>query len=116
MPRLGIRIKKLKIKRRSQKLKKDTQNQDEWLEGIYEEGVEEVAVIGMPHEFWGELIVACVVPRGGVNVPYLEANLIQRCIRQLADGMRPDRYIWLNKLPRNNMGKVQKPILTQKLL
>ncbi len=37
------------------------------VEGVLKgmEGVDEVAVIGVPHPFWGEAIVACVIPAEG---------------------------------------------------
>jgi acyl-CoA synthetase (AMP-forming)/AMP-acid ligase II len=78
-------------------------------------GVQEVAVVGLPHDIWGESIVACLLVEEGIDIETLQANLQRRCTKELAEGMRPDRYVWLNDLPRTSTGKVQKKILVRQL-
>jgi long-chain acyl-CoA synthetase len=78
-------------------------------------GVREVAVIGLPNDFWGEAIVACLVAESGVNKELLQSDLQRLCAKDLAEGTRPDRYVWLAELPRSSTGKVQKHLLTKSL-
>lgn len=72
-----------------------------------EAGVSGCAVIGLPDDFWGEIMVACIVaaPDGP---PDLLERIRGRCARELGEGMRPDRYELLAELPRSDTGKVQK--------
>ena len=81
-----------------------------------EPGVLEVAVVGLPHEIWGESIVACLVIEAGGNVELLQAKLHLRCTKELTEGMRPDRYVWMEDLPHASTGKVQKNVLVSRLL
>ena len=81
------------------------------LEGEIDEmpGVGESAVIGVPHPDFGEAVVALVV-RSGSDLVSAEA------IRSWLDGRLsryklPKRVIFLDALPRNTMGKVQKSVL-----
>jgi acyl-CoA synthetase (AMP-forming)/AMP-acid ligase II len=80
-----------------------------------ESGVQHVAVVGLPHDIWGESIVACLVVEKWCNVDTLQTNLQLRCAKELAEGMRPDRYVWLNDLPHSSTGKVQKHLLVRQL-
>lgn len=87
------------------------------VEGVLlcEDGVEEATVVGLPHDFWGETIVACLVASDDADTLKLQASLQARCARELGDGMRPDRYIWLNSLPRTSTGKIQRHVLRERL-
>ncbi|GJD49742.1 Long-chain-fatty-acid--CoA ligase [Methylobacterium crusticola] len=68
--------------------------------------VREAAVIAVPHRALGEDVAACVVPRepGGVDTEALAAF----CAERLADYARPRRWLVLDELPKNPMGKVLK--------
>ena len=66
----------------------------------------EVAVVGRPHERWGEVPVAHVVPRPGAN-PAAE-ELIEHCRGRLAKFKVPADVCFLDELPRNPSGKVLK--------
>jgi malonyl-CoA/methylmalonyl-CoA synthetase len=68
-------------------------------------GVAESAVVGVPHPDFGEGVVAMVIGRGD------EAALIAECRRQLAPYKAPKRIVFVDELPRNAMGKVQKNLL-----
>ena len=69
-------------------------------------GVVESAVIGVPHADFGEGVTAVVVadPAAGLTEAILLAALDGRLARYKA----PKRVIFVNELPRNTMGKVQK--------
>jgi len=68
-------------------------------------GVAESAVIGVPHPDFGEGVVAVVIGQGE------EAAMIAACRAQLASFKSPKRVIFVDELPRNAMGKVQKNLL-----
>lgn len=68
--------------------------------------VQEAAVVGAPHDDLGQEIVAYVVA-GGVT----EADLCGFVADQLAGHKRPRRVVFLDALPRNAMGKIQKHLL-----
>lgn len=74
------------------------------------DGVEESAVVGLPHPDLGEGVTAIVVLKpynAGVN----EAMILERLRQRLARYKCPKRIIFVEGLPRNTMGKVQKNIL-----
>jgi malonyl-CoA/methylmalonyl-CoA synthetase len=74
-------------------------------------GVQESAVVGVPHPDFGEAVLALVVPEPGACV---EAEaLINTLKRQLANFKVPKQVLLLSELPRNAMGKVQKAQLRQ---
>ena len=68
-------------------------------------GVTESAVVGVPHPDFGEGVVAVVIGAGE------EAAMIAECRRQLAPYKSPKRIVFVDELPRNAMGKVQKNLL-----
>jgi malonyl-CoA/methylmalonyl-CoA synthetase len=74
-------------------------------------GVEESAVVGLPHDDFGEGVTAFLVLKPGVqlNEPDVQASLADK----LARFKLPKRVIVLDQLPRNTMGKVQKSALRQ---
>ena len=71
-------------------------------------GVTESAVIGIPHKDFGEGVVAVVMGQGD------EAAMIAEARRQLAAYKAPKRIVFVDALPRNTMGKVQKNLLRQR--
>ena len=71
-------------------------------------GVTESAVVGVPHPDFGEGVVAVVIGVGD------EAQMIAECRRQLAAFKAPKRVVFVDELPRNAMGKVQKNLLRQR--
>ncbi|MBI3958770.1 MAG: AMP-binding protein [Chloroflexi bacterium] len=70
-------------------------------------GVAEAAVVGAPHPDWGEVPVAYLVCNGGVD----ETALVVYCRSQLASFKLPRQFHYVEQLPRNAMGKVQKHLL-----
>jgi malonyl-CoA/methylmalonyl-CoA synthetase len=73
-----------------------------------EPGVAECAVAGVPDADLGERVAAFVVPREGENRQDLERRLRLRAEQQLAPYKRPRHYHFLQALPRNSMGKVER--------
>jgi malonyl-CoA/methylmalonyl-CoA synthetase len=72
-------------------------------------GVIEAAVIGVPHADFGEGVTAVVVCDKGARVD--EATVLGALDGRLAKFKMPKRVIFVDELPRNAMGKVQKNIL-----
>jgi malonyl-CoA/methylmalonyl-CoA synthetase len=70
-------------------------------------GVAESAVIGLPHADFGESVTAVVVRTRGAAGPK-EGEIIAGLKSQLANYKVPKRVFFLEDLPRNAMGKVQK--------
>lgn len=73
--------------------------------------VEKAAVIGLPHEHWGEAVTAVVVPRSGAEVD--EAALIAYCRERLAGYETPKAVVCTDALPETVGGKVLKYRLRQ---
>jgi malonyl-CoA/methylmalonyl-CoA synthetase len=73
------------------------------------EGVRESAVIGLPHPDFGEGVTAVVVREKEASVT--EADVIDALSQRLAKFKQPKRVFFVDDLPRNAMGKVQKNIL-----
>jgi long-chain acyl-CoA synthetase len=78
-----------------------------------QDGVHDVAVVGVPDRTWGELVVAVVVCQE--PGPATEAALVERCGEVLAGYKRPRRYVFMDALPRNAYGKVVKRDLRAEL-
>jgi malonyl-CoA/methylmalonyl-CoA synthetase len=76
------------------------------------EGVAESAVIGLPHNDLGEAVTAVVV-RTSSGKEITESTLIQHLKNNVANYKVPKRVFFLDTLPRNTMGKVQKNILRE---
>jgi acyl-CoA synthetase (AMP-forming)/AMP-acid ligase II len=80
-------------------------------------GVKDAAVLGAPDRVFGQKIVAAVVlrepPAEGTTGDFLESEYIEFVSEHLADYKRPRRVIFVDELPRNAMGKVQKAKLLQ---
>lgn len=71
--------------------------------------VQEVAVVGMPHEKWGETPQAFVVLRPGANAT--DAELRQYCRDHLAHFKVPHGFCFIPELPKTATGKIQKYVL-----
>ena len=72
-------------------------------------GVIETAVIGVPHADFGEGVTAVVVCDKGAGVD--ESTVLGALDGRLAKFKMPKRVIFVEELPRNAMGKVQKNVL-----
>ena len=75
------------------------------------DGVVESAVIGLPHQDFGEAVTAIVVAIKG-NAP-TELAILAHLQSRLAKFKLPKRVLFIDDLPRNAMGKVQKALMRQ---
>ncbi len=75
-------------------------------------GVQESAVVGVPHPDFGEAVTAIVVPRKGSSLS--EAAIIAELKSKIANFKVPKRVYFVDELPRNTMGKVQKNLLRER--
>ncbi len=71
------------------------------------EGVLDVAVLGQPDEKWGEVVTAIIVKKAA-SVTAEELDRYCKESPDLADYKRPRNYLFLDELPRNASGKIQK--------
>ncbi len=72
--------------------------------------VEEVAVVGIPSDAWGEEVTAFVVPSKAQ--PLVEGELISFARERLATYKCPRRVVVVDRLPRNAMGKIERAKLS----
>jgi malonyl-CoA/methylmalonyl-CoA synthetase len=77
-------------------------------------GVRESAVIGLPHPDFGEGVTAVVVPEAGVTLA--EEDILRAMQAKLAKFKQPKRVFFVEELPRNTMGKVQKNLLRDRFV
>jgi fatty-acyl-CoA synthase len=75
--------------------------------------VAEVAVVGAADAKWQEVPVACIVRRAGAEAD--PAEIERFCLKELARYKVPRRYVFLDDLPRNALGKVQHFRLKQQI-
>jgi long-chain acyl-CoA synthetase len=76
-----------------------------------EPGIAAAAVVGRPDERLGEKIVAFVQPAAGAHID--TAMLRDYCLARLARTKIPDRFVVVEDMPRNVMGKVIKSALRE---
>jgi long-chain acyl-CoA synthetase len=69
----------------------------------------ECAVIGVPHEKWGESIRAVIARRNGAELT--EAALIAWCRERMTHFKCPTSVVFVESLPKGGTGKVQKNVL-----
>jgi malonyl-CoA/methylmalonyl-CoA synthetase len=73
--------------------------------------IAEVAVIGIPDADRGEQVVAVVVPKDGLT-PSAD-DIIAFCRERLASYKSPRQVLYVEALPRNALGKVQRQVLAR---
>jgi fatty-acyl-CoA synthase len=71
--------------------------------------VQEAAIVGLPHEKWGEAPHAYVVLKAGATAT--EQELIQLCRDRLAHFKAPHSVTFVQELPKTATGKIQKYVL-----
>jgi long-chain acyl-CoA synthetase len=74
-------------------------------------GVAEAAVIGVPHEIWGEAVKAMVVLKEGVRLT--ETEIIELCKKNLASYKKPTSVDFIKEIPKNLYGKVNRRVLKE---
>jgi malonyl-CoA/methylmalonyl-CoA synthetase len=75
------------------------------------DGVVESAVIGVPHPDFGEAVNAVVVVKPDATIS--EGDIIAALKTRIANFKVPKRVFFIQELPRNTMGKVQKNMLRE---
>jgi acyl-CoA synthetase (AMP-forming)/AMP-acid ligase II len=73
--------------------------------------VKECAVIGVPHDRWGETVKAIVVLNEGMTAT--EEEIIRICKDNLASYMKPTSVDFIDELPKAPTGKVLKRALRE---
>jgi long-chain acyl-CoA synthetase len=73
------------------------------------DGVADAAVVSIPHELYGEDIVAVLKLHSDIELESILDSLIAHAKRNLAQHQQPARYIAIDEFPRTANGKVQKP-------
>ena len=68
--------------------------------------VAECAVVGFPHQIWGEEVVAFIVGADGDDTDM--EKIRSHAIAHLGGYKVPSRYIFIEQLPRNPSGKILK--------
>jgi len=74
--------------------------------------ISEVAVIGLPDDQWGEVVVAVIGLKEAKIVD--QEEILDFCKDKLSGYKRPEKIIIVDKLPRNSMGKILKKDLRKK--
>ncbi|HEU4963200.1 MAG TPA: long-chain fatty acid--CoA ligase [Bacilli bacterium] len=80
--------------------------------------VSEVAVVGLPHEKWGEVVTAVIVPQETAPTagrPALIEELKAYCRKTLAGYKVPKQFLFRSDLPTTSVGKIDKKALVQQL-
>ena len=77
------------------------------------DGINETAVIGVPHKDFGEVVIAIIVPNKAKPTEKLIMSFIAN---KLAKFKQPKKLIFTSEIPRNAMGKVQKKKLRENYL
>ena len=75
-------------------------------------GVLEAAVVGKPDSYRGEILLAFVVPRPGMDDATHETALERHCAERLARYKQPARYFRLPSLPKTPINKVDRNALS----
>jgi len=75
-------------------------------------GIAEAVVVGVPDDYWGERVVACVRATGE---PVETAALEKHCEERLAKFKRPKEFRFVDDFPRNPTGKLLRRVLRQEI-
>ena len=73
--------------------------------------IEEVVVIGIPDEYWGEKIIAVIVLKTGLDV--LPRELQAHCREHLSAYKCPRKFIFMDSLPYTTSGKIARSRLKE---
>lgn len=75
-------------------------------------GVQEIVAAGLPDDDLGEIVAAFVVSAGkGTRRKQVETALRNLAAANLSPYKRPRRYVFVDEVPRNAMGKIDRPRL-----
>ena len=68
--------------------------------------IDEVAVLGVPDEKWGEIVAAFIVPKQPAALE--EEELRDYCSRKLGRYKIPKRFLLVKELPKTHVGKIDR--------
>ena len=77
------------------------------------DGIDELAVAGLPDPDRGEVVGVFVVAEAGADTAAIESGLQASGDANLAPYKRPHRVIFVPELPRNQMGKIDRKQLSE---
>jgi acyl-CoA synthetase (AMP-forming)/AMP-acid ligase II len=77
-------------------------------------GVTDVAVVGVPDDYWGEQVAAFVTPAPGN--PASPDDLASYCRAHLAAHKAPRHWVFTDAFPLTPSGKVQKFVLREQFV
>jgi long-chain acyl-CoA synthetase len=75
--------------------------------------IQEAVVLGKPHAFWGEEVVAFVIMKAGKS--FIQESINEYCKNNLEFDGVPTTYKIVSDFPRSSTGKVKKHILKEVL-
>jgi len=78
--------------------------------------IEQIAVIGLPHDFYGEEVVAALRLKDGYELASVRPDFDKLCKVNLSAMMVPTRYVEVEQFPVSTTGKIQKMKLREMLL
>ncbi|MGR3763489.1 class I adenylate-forming enzyme family protein [Rossellomorea sp. NS-SX7] len=73
--------------------------------------ISECAVVGLPHEKWGEVVTAYVTLRDGRSISGTEAKAY--CLEKFGAFKIPKHYHVIDEIPKTDVGKVNKKALVE---
>lgn len=78
--------------------------------------VSDAAVVSVPHEIYGEDIVAVLKLEAGASLDSVLESVMGQCKQLLASHQQPSRYVAIDEFPRTSNGKIQKAKLRELVL
>ncbi len=78
--------------------------------------IERAAVIGLPHDFYGEEVVAVIKLKPSFTLSEIKSELEALCRKHLNTMSLPTKYIVSQDFPVNSTGKIQKGKLKDMLM
>ena len=80
---------------------------------LYEHSaIEHAVVIGVPDEEWGESVKAVIQLKPGWKVT--EAEIIDHCLKYLANYKKPRSVDFVREMPMSSAGKILKRVIRDK--
>jgi long-chain acyl-CoA synthetase len=76
-------------------------------------GVKQVAVLGIPHEFYGEDVVAALMLDDDLELASILSGLKEFCRGRLSASELPSRFVQLEQFPATSTGKIQKGLIKE---